>query len=863
MAESFVTTGKTVSEIDVRIGYRIIQLFSEGLYSSPTKAIEELVANSFDAGAHNVHVLLPEDPASRDAVIAVVDDGVSMDGEGLRRHWLIGTSDKRTLVSSQNRRKQIGKFGIGKLASYVLASKLTHVCKKSGHYFAVTMDYSRIEETQAVEVADTQTFRLPLRELTENEARQALPSVVFGFKEGHAAIGLFGGSASGSWTVAILSGLKRIVKTMPGGRLSWVLRTAMPLGTDFSLFLDGDKVEPSKMDWSPLRTWTLGKDMPTGSMEISSPAPADTKPYADPNTTPEDRYGLDDPALGRITGHVEVYDQSLASGKSGDIGRSHGFFVYIRRRLVNIDDPYFGISANALRHGTFSRFRMTVDIDSLDDDLSSTRESVKDAEGSQRARKILQGVFNSVRNWLDEYEGELEQGKRAATRIRESPGSLTRRPVLSVLRSAAKGEISPRLLAYPKNVKAADVEALINPIQVRAQSQDGLVVKIESTSLPLGSGIARFDPQTGVLTRNAVHPFVASYLEDLVKPDVIALICMAEVLTEAYLYELGLPDDQVHKVMDQRDELLRSFAASGLRRTAQMIALSLEEASTDKRRLEVALVDAFNSLGYEATLLGGPGKPDGVARARLAAVGSEERRYLVCLEAKSKEREGDVVSAKSVGISGIARHVNDYGCNHAAAVGPEFPTSMGEESAVVKEARDYKAKNRESGNTITLIRIRDLARLVRLSAVRPTGLDRLRRLFQECVTPQDADDWVERLAREPRPPRPPYEKILRQIWKRQDKRFDEPVEFSAVMTGLEYDDKLKMPKEELVETCRVLQRLDPEHISIRDQTIELTLPPETVLETALRNLSQLPQAEQDLSTLNTEHAHQGAAKDGG
>ena len=56
--ELFETAGSTTDQIDVRISLRIIQLFSEGLYSSPNKAVEELVSNSFDAGAENVHVIL-------------------------------------------------------------------------------------------------------------------------------------------------------------------------------------------------------------------------------------------------------------------------------------------------------------------------------------------------------------------------------------------------------------------------------------------------------------------------------------------------------------------------------------------------------------------------------------------------------------------------------------------------------------------------------------------------------------------------------------------------------------------------------------------------------------------------------------
>lgn len=94
---TFVTAGKEAGTIDVRLSYRIVRLFSEGLYASPHKALEELVANSFDAGARHVAVLLPADFNAQDGTIAVVDDGAGMDAEGLKQHWLIGKSLKRDL----------------------------------------------------------------------------------------------------------------------------------------------------------------------------------------------------------------------------------------------------------------------------------------------------------------------------------------------------------------------------------------------------------------------------------------------------------------------------------------------------------------------------------------------------------------------------------------------------------------------------------------------------------------------------------------------------------------------------------------------------------------------------------------------
>ena len=90
--ETFVVVGSSTDQINVKISHRIIKLFSEGLYSSPNKAVEELVSNSFDAGACNVHIILSPDLHDPDATISVIDDGEGMDADGLKQHWVIGES---------------------------------------------------------------------------------------------------------------------------------------------------------------------------------------------------------------------------------------------------------------------------------------------------------------------------------------------------------------------------------------------------------------------------------------------------------------------------------------------------------------------------------------------------------------------------------------------------------------------------------------------------------------------------------------------------------------------------------------------------------------------------------------------------
>ena len=104
------TAGKKTGTIDVELSYRIIELFSGGLYSSPNKSFEELVTNSYDADAQKVAVGIPNDRVNND-FLWVLDDGTGMDGAGLQQLWRIGYSTKRD-SSNSNKRLQIGKFGV-------------------------------------------------------------------------------------------------------------------------------------------------------------------------------------------------------------------------------------------------------------------------------------------------------------------------------------------------------------------------------------------------------------------------------------------------------------------------------------------------------------------------------------------------------------------------------------------------------------------------------------------------------------------------------------------------------------------------------------------------------------------------------
>lgn len=169
--------GQEVESIPVSINYDIIRLFSEGLYSSPHKAIEELVCNSYDADADRVHVLLPEQPDDSSDALAplwVIDNGHGMDQYGFLQLWRIADSEKINQTASPKDRLPIGQFGIGKLAAYVLAKQLTHISRKNNKLLLTVMNFNEI---QGRHNDSDNSVVISLREIDEKTAKDYLSDI--------------------------------------------------------------------------------------------------------------------------------------------------------------------------------------------------------------------------------------------------------------------------------------------------------------------------------------------------------------------------------------------------------------------------------------------------------------------------------------------------------------------------------------------------------------------------------------------------------------------------------------------------------------------------------------------------------------
>lgn len=821
----FVTLGKETDSIDVRLSYRIIELFSEGLYASPNKAVEELVANSFDAGAQRVQVLLSADLHAQNATIVVIDDGEGMGIDGLKQHWLVGVSNKRRLAKLPRGRQQIGQFGIGKLATYVLADRLSHISKFKGKYYATSMDYRAIDQRVDKEVEPKSPIKLALRELSEDETKEALKPWIEAKSFKDSGMPLFGKRSPKTWTVAIMSSLKDKVHEIQPGTLEWVLRTALPLRDDFGVFFNGKKLIPSKQGKGLIKTWVLGKDITT----LPKPAPKEISASEDKDVPASDdrRHGLEVVGLGRISGYVEAY-KDLLTGKSDEIGRSYGFFVYIFGRLINVDDGHFGISPDELRHGTFGRFRLVINIDSLDKELRSNRETIRTGPLLTTAQNVLRGIFNFVRPTIEQHEEEEEPGTKLARKLAASPASLSRVPIVELARAVVAGKAESRFLVIPQFASTGDKETFLASLEHRAQEGSQFItgLTIDYDGSP-AAGIAQYDTQSGHIRINAWHPFVSTFHDEFVNKNArqpLELLAMAEVLSEAHLHSLGVKPGQIAEFLSARDQLLRNLANESNRKSPFAVARALHEARNNADLLEEKLCEAFTSLGCDCRRIGGKGKPDGKAVALLSAdAKGNTRQYAVSLEAKSKEKDKGKVAAGTVDIAAVIRHRKQYECDHALVVGRSFPTKQGEKSALAQDIADDREKTKAANDpkTITLITIDDLAELVRLRPIKQIGLQKLRELF-ECSLPEDSHKWIEGL-KKLKIKKPPYKRIVETIEAQQKKFKKSAVKYAALRVALsgltpaidyETDD-------ELAELCKAMAQMSEGTMYATSEAVEL------------------------------------------
>lgn len=802
------SVGKKIDDIDVTISSRIIELFSAGLYSSPNKAFEELICNSYDAFASKVAVYSPDDPTVSNAYIWVCDNGEGLDAGELKQLWKIGESLKRKDKDRDKKRLQIGQFGIGKLSTYILARKLTYISKKDERYILATMDYNLIND-------DVNGIKIDEREVTEEEVKQIADEYI---KPEFLNFELFGENASKTWTISLMTELRPKASEIKTRRLMWLLSTALPLNPGFELKFNGAKIESSKIKIPVLKRWVIGKEDET--LEKIDGAVSRVEKTA----CGEEKYFVDLQNLKGINGEFILYEDSLLEGKSSNIGRSHGIFLSIRGRLINLDDPLLGMEA--FSHGAFNRTRIIINADDLDDNLTSTREAVKDSVPFSQLKEYIKKKFNNeVRKFYFDQEKKRDQEKSVSYRMAQTSYTTSRRPVYNFIQKFFEDKIiNPLLIEKPTLDKK---EQLLGLYERDLETGEQVIEKIEYDYKQIEEPIAKLNLLTKTLWINKSHPYVANYIDSNNNLIPLESMIITEVLTESHLYELSLDEGMINDIIKKRDSTLRQLALSdkmGIPTAAMFLRESLDNATG----LEEAVARVLTVFGFEVTPIGGNGEPDGKAEACLGfSEEGKKKSYSLTYDAKSTAK--NKIAAATAHLSGLRRHREKYGADFSLEVAIDYQGSTDEMSAISIEAKNEK---------VTMLTAKDLIKLLLLITPKQIGLDKLRELFETCYAPQDVHEWIENVEKL-EVEKPPYYELIDIVYELQKTDSEAPV-----LSIIRYQLKDKMKKDystmQVREWLILLSNLVPGSVTIDGDYVGVQASAQIIKERVHKAINDMP-----------------------
>lgn len=713
--------------IPVHISYEIIRLFSEGLYQSPHKAIEELVSNSYDARASAVHILLPREPETADEVppLWVVDNGTGMDAAGFGHLWRVADSRKADADDS-GARPPIGQFGIGKLAAYVLAWRLTHISKVGDAIRATSMNFRNLTELHQYESTDP--FNLRLYELTIDQARKALADI----EERDAAAWqlMFGAKAANTWTAAALSDFRELYDKLAVGRLKWVLSTGLPLRSTFKIFVDGERLESSKVSLEALKSLQLGVEDEVAAdlgLEVG-------------------KQGIVIPGIpGEITGDAVIFKKKLTEGKSDQYSRSHGFFVRVRGRVINLEDELFGL--DALNHAAWARFSMEIRADGLRAHLLSSREGVRQSDSIDTLRKYLHGVFNACRRAYDDWADKELEGIDLEALLSDAPSLFVTEPMVSGVRELVETERESYYLALPEPDAAVSSQEWLTGF-IDAVSETPISKVLYESTGPYDR-MLRFIPDTRTLVMNTDHPFVDKLLSGGRTRAAATLVGSAELFLDLLLHENGIGLPRRIEVLADRDRVLRVLAGDEPPTATEVLRL-LDVANQSEIALERAVGAAFKALGFEYERRGGStGGTDGVLYARLGRGSSQLADYKIVYDAKQTNEPA--VPADKINPGSLEDFRVSEGAEFAFFFAAEYQAQDkldGKLNRVIDGITSARVKKGERPQPITLLRIDDLRRIVLLHYRYGVPLTRLRSLFSDTHRVPEVRAWIDALENE-------------------------------------------------------------------------------------------------------------------
>lgn len=632
---------------------------SSQLYRNPRRAVEELVCNSYDAGATECEVIYPEEEGDR---LFVLDNGSAMDDEEMNRLWDIADSPKKELEKDpnedriQNGRQQIGKFGIGKLAAFAVGNELTHISTMDGRTRVVTVDKSDIKDRNYADPPKCEIYGMDEDEARQYVEEEILPDNVTNPWEEVS-------DEWNSWTLAMVDEIKPSV--VEGRTYSYLLkrmiRTAIPLSTNFSVQVNGESIGERNPDSEKLANLKIGtndefrehleSDLKQAWVdideEIDSVDEVESGRYECETTEvqsyeegQEPRLGLQVPNLGPISGQAAIYEDILTTPKreKKDV-QDYGYRISVRGKLVNRGEPNFDTPQKSYKY--WSRFLATVEIPNLDDAILLQRDSFDESKIESRiTREVLDSVFNYLRA---KARHQLEEENH-------DPGTFFKR--LSTL--------------SPQKVPEA-LQGLVENDDVPFPSGGWDDVDVEFKACGTDADLAHYESEDHAIIINTDHTLLNALNEESfpdTSREVVGEALAGQLLAIGYFRHNNVDPSLIEGAVDIIENSARS-AAKLIQDQPQYYGNKLTTTVQEgDDPFEKAVVDAFLNLGLDVEHYGASDKPDAVV-----TISRPDQNFRVAVEAKG----GTSTSAdhKEVSISTIHEHAEDFECQHCVAVSSE------------------------------------------------------------------------------------------------------------------------------------------------------------------------------------------------
>ena len=528
-----------------------------------------------------------------------------------------------------------------------------------------------------------------------------------------------------TWTFAVVSDLKPGA-ALTAGRLAWVIGTSMPLRPDFQVWVNDRPVETklgrqADIEWNMteprvrdaiVAEWADALENRVVQGEVAFPAaPGTDGPIAM------------FPALGPVSAQVRLFRQSVLAT---DEGRSYGFFVMVRGRLINPDDATLYLHDPSF--ATFYRTQFVIQADGLDEDLLANRERLADLPRVEELKVLQRALYLAARTEVSRRDAEETARGLSETLLPVESREFFRDPI-------------DALLAREKGADAPDFPLSSPRVQRAVADSEGPMATVEATGFNV----------------NVKHPFFAAVRDRLgggrtaqEALRALDMVAVAERLLEGHLYDLGLADDVVQRVMAWRDQLFRQMADRYSGGAEELIAEVVDTSYTGDAPFERALAKLFRAMGFEAARDGASGKKDILV---VAPTGETEERLTV--EGKGRKQPIDNNEA-AVGQAASHREAVHGKC--ALIVAREFT------GFIDKTDPEVLQQCRAAGG-VSIVTVETLIQLYRAVRRFFYPLETVVQALVEIESPADKLSRVDALANPVR--QFPFGEFLELVWQQQ------------------------------------------------------------------------------------------------